>query len=105
MLKGMTMTSDDPATVARNTLLQIVTAARGGNPRDMQLASQITNDYSAEHKTILPLFISSVAFIQTIILTVAEAMEIDPDKLFHGICLGLSVKRLAEENQQTKDDQ
>jgi hypothetical protein len=98
------MTLDKPATDARNTLLQIVTAARGGQPGDMTLAAQITNDYQAENNTILPLFISAVSLIDSVIQSVAEPLGMSPDKLFAGICLGLSVKQLAEENQQETGD-
>ena len=94
------MTPPDPATEARNTMLQIVTAARTG---DMQLASILTTEYSDSHGDILPLFIQSISLIESIIRTVSEAMEIPPDKLFSGICLGLSVKAI-EEQQRNQEE-
>ena len=87
----------DPATEARNTLLTIITAARTD---DAQLAAAITNEYADEHGTLLPLFISSVSLIESILRTVSEAMEISPDKLFAGICLGLSVKDIEQQMNQ-----
>lgn len=90
----------DPADEARNAMLQIVTAARSN---DMALASTLTTEYYDEHGDILPLFISSVSLIESIIRTVSEAMEIEPDKLFSGICLGLSVKAI-EEQQRNQDN-
>ncbi len=95
----------DPANEARNILLQVVTAARGGTPQSMSLAAQITNDYESEHHTILPLFISSVALIETILSSVADEIGISSDKLFSGICLGISIRQMADEqNQQEKEE-
>lgn len=90
----------DPAEEARNALLAIVTAAR---TQDTQLAAALTNEYADEHGTLLPLFISSVSLIESIIRTVSEAMEISPERLFSGICLGLSVKAI-EEQQRNQED-
>lgn len=91
----------DPANEARNTLLQVVTAARNG---DMALAARLTNEYQMIHGSIMPLFISSVSLIETVLLTMANELELDADKLFHGICLGLSVKQIEEQmNQQTEE--
>jgi hypothetical protein len=67
----------------------------------MDVASMIVAEFESKHGTILPLFISSVSLIESIIRTVSEAMEIPPDKLFSGICLGLSVKQIEE--QQRRD--
>lgn len=90
------------ANAARNTLLQIVTAARTG---EVQLAARLTNEYNTMNGSILPLFISSVSLIETVLLTMANELQIEPDKLFHGICLGLSVKQIEEQmNQQEEDD-
>lgn len=78
----------------------IVTAARSG---DMQLAARLTNEYRTIHGDILPMFISSVSLIETVLSTLAAELKIDADKLFHGICLGLSVKQIEEQkNQQTE---
>lgn len=87
---------DNPADEARNQLLQIVTAARSD---DMQLAAALTDEYADKHGTLLPLFISSVSLIESVIRTVSEAMEIPSDKLFSGICLGLSIKAIEEQNR------
>lgn len=91
---------NDPAKEATNALLTIVTAARAD---DVELAAALTNEYAEKHGSLLPIFISSVSLIDTIIRTVSEAMEIPPDKLFSGICLGLSVKQIEEQtrNQDT----
>jgi hypothetical protein len=95
------MPQDPDANEARNTLLQIVTAARNG---DMQLAARLTNEYKVIHGDILPMFISSVSLIETVLLTMANELSLDADKLFHGICLGLSVKQIEEQmNQQTEE--
>lgn len=93
---------EDPANEARNAMLQIVTAAR---MNDMQLASVLTTEYADEHGTLLPIFISSVSLIESIIRTVSEAMEIDSDKLFSGICLGLSVKAIEEQQQNQRNQE
>lgn len=90
---------NDPAVEAQNALLTIVTAARTG---DVQLAGALTQEYLDKHGTLMPIFISSVSLIESIIRTVSEAMEIPPDKLFSGICLGLSVKQI-EEQQRNQD--
>jgi hypothetical protein len=90
----------DPANDARNTLLQVVTAARSG---DMDLASTLTTEYYSTHGDILPLFISAVSLIESIILTVSEAMDIPSGKLFSGICLGLSVKAIEEEQRNQNE--
>lgn len=92
----------DPADEARNQLLAIITAARIS---DMQLASVLTNEYAEQHGTLLPLFISSVSLIESILRTVSDAMEIPPDKLFSGICLGLSVKAIEEQQQQQRNQE
>lgn len=92
--------SVDPAEEARNQLLTIVTAARSG---DMDLAAELTNEYADKYGTLLPLFISSVSLIESIIRTVSEAMEIPPDKLFSGICLGLSLRAI-EEQQRNQEN-
>ena len=89
------MSDNDPATDARNTVLQIITAARGGKQVDMQLAAQITQEYATQHGGIYPLFISSIGVIETILLSVAEEMGIEPDKLLSGICLGVSIKDMS----------
>lgn len=86
----------DPASEAQNALLSIVTAARTG---DVELAAALTDEYVKQHGTLQPLFITSVALIESIIRTVSEAMEIPSDKLFSGICLGLSVKQIEEQNR------
>lgn len=78
---------------AQNAVLQIVTAARGG---DFNLAATIANEFELTHGSILPLLISSVSLIESILRTVSEAMDIPPEKLFSGICLGLSVKQIEE---------
>lgn len=85
---------------ARNTLLSIVTAARSGQ---MELASTLTREYEAINGSVLPLFISSVSLIETILLSVADEIGMDADKLFSGICLGLSVKEIEEKNQQSEE--
>ncbi len=87
---------DDPATEARNTVLQIITAARGGKQQDMVLAAQLTDEYAQQHGSIYPLFISSIAVIETILLSVADELSVPPDKLLSGICLGVSIRDLAE---------
>lgn len=81
-------------------MLQIITAARSG---DMKLASTLTTEYYDSHGDILPLFIQCVSLVESIIRTVSEAMEIPSDKLFSGICLGLSVKAI-EEQQRNQED-
>lgn len=91
----------DQATEARNVLLQVVTAARNG---DMTLAARLVNEYQVIHGSILPMLISSVSLIETVLLTMAQELDIDADKLFHGICLGLSVKQIEEQMNQRKDD-
>ena len=97
--------ADDLATEARNTVLSIVTAARGGNPTDMRLAATLTDDYDRKHGSIYPLFISAVGIIESILLTVADEVGIPPDKLFAGICLGLTVRQITDDkNQQEKDE-
>ena len=88
--------ADDPASQAQNTLLQVITAARSG---DLNLAATITMDFEQHNHTIMPLFISSVSLIESILNTVAEAMEIPVDKLFAGICLGLSVRQIEEQQR------
>jgi hypothetical protein len=85
---------------AQNAVLQIVTAAREG---DFHLASKIVAEFEAVHGSILPMFMSSIALIESVISTVSQAMDIPPDKLFAGICLGLSVKQI--EAQQERDQQ
>jgi hypothetical protein len=90
------MTTDDPATEARNTVLQIITAARGGTKQDMSLAATITDEYAQTHGSIYPLFISSVAIVETILLSVADELGVPPDKLLSGICLGVSIRDLAD---------
>lgn len=97
----VTMMIPDPATEARNAMLQIITAARNG---DMQLASVLTTEYHDTHGDILPLFIQSVSLVESIIRTVSEAMEIPPDKLFSGICLGLSVKAIEEQARNQENN-
>jgi hypothetical protein len=83
--------SIDPATEARNSLLSIITAARENN---MELASILTAEYAEEHDgDILPLFICAVELVETVLLSVANAVQMDPDELFSGICLGLSKKQ------------
>lgn len=86
----------NPADEARNAMLQIVTAAR---MNDMELASALTAEYADDHGTLLPLFISSVSLIESVIRTVSDAMDIPGDKLFSGICLGLSVRAIEEQQR------
>ena len=88
------------ATEVQNTLLAIVTAARGGEPGDMRLAAQLTAVFQVSNGSILPLFISAVALIETILLSIAHEVGVEPDKLFAGICLGLSLRQIQEQNQQ-----
>lgn len=83
----------NPVDEARNSYIQIVTAARV----DVNLAAQLTNEYMDKNGSLLPLVISSVSIVESIIRTVSEAMEIPPDKLFSGICLGLSVRAIEEQ--------
>jgi hypothetical protein len=91
------MSTDDPATEARNTVLQIVTAARGGGKQDMILAATLTREYADSHGgSIEPLFVSAIGFIETILLSVAEGMSISPDKLLSGICLGVSINDISD---------
>lgn len=90
----------DPADEARNQLFAIITAARMD---DMMLAGSLTNEYATEHGTLLPLFISSVSLIESILRTVSEAMDISPEKLFSGICLGLSVRAIEEQARNQED--
>lgn len=82
---------------AQNAVLQIVTAARAG---DFNLAATIAGEFELTNGTILPLLISSVSLIESILRTVAEEMELPPDKLFAGICLGLSVKQIEEQQRE-----
>lgn len=89
------------ADAARNALLSIVTAARSGQ---MDLAATLTNEYHVTHGSILPLFISAVSLIETVLLTLGESLDLEPDKLFHGICLGLSIRQIEEKNQQNESE-
>lgn len=92
----------DPATEARNVLISVVTAARAG---EMQLAATLVTEYGDSHGgDILPLLISSVSFIESILISVADAMEISSEKLFSGICLGISVKAIEEQQGEEPDD-
>lgn len=88
---------------ARNALLSIVTAARSGQ---MDLASTLTREYQMLNGgEIMPLFISAVSLIETILLSVADEIGMDADKLFSGICLGLSIKQIEEQqNQQSEEE-
>ena len=65
----------------------------------MQLASGLTAEYNDTHGDILPLLIQCISLVESIIRTVSEAMEIPPDQLFSGICLGLSVKAIEEQQR------
>lgn len=95
--------NSDPASEARNTLISVITAARAG---EMVLAGTLTDEYAQTHgDDILPLFISSIAFIESILVSVSEAMEITPEKLFSGICLGISVKAIEEQQQMEEPDE
>lgn len=85
---------------ARNTLIQIVTAARNG---DMNLASRIAKEYELINGTILPLLISSISLVSTVLETVSVELDMQPDHLWHGIALGLTVKQM-EQNQQGDTD-
>lgn len=96
----MNNSSTPDADAARNVLLSIVTAARSGQ---MSLAATLTNEYQLANGTLLPLFISSVSLIETIVATMAETLEMDADKLFSGICLGLSIRQIEEQNQQGEE--
>jgi hypothetical protein len=84
-------TSNKEANEARNAMLAIVTAARLGNT---DYAAKLTDEYRLAQGDILPLFISAVSMIETVILTVAKELNLDADKLWRGICLGLTVKQM-----------
>lgn len=88
---------------AQNAVLQVVTAARGG---DFHLAGKIVQEFEIVHGSIMPMFMSSISLIESVLRTVGEAMEIPPDKLFAGICLGLSVKQIeAQQREGTSNDE
>ena len=89
------------ADAARNALLAIVTAARSGQ---MELASSLTREYEILNGSVLPLFISAVSVIETILLSVADERGMDADKLFSGICLGLSIKQIEEQQNQQSEE-
>lgn len=82
---------------ARSVLVQIVTAARNS---DMDLATRLTAEYDAIHGDILPLFITAVTMIETVLLSVAESVGMPADKLWQGIALGLSVKEIERKKNQ-----
>ena len=90
----------DPAAIARNAVIQIVTAAKSG---DFQTASKIANEFSIVNGGLLPRVIAAVAFIETVINSVAEEIDMDSDILFQGICLGVSVKDM-EKNQENNEN-
>lgn len=93
----------DPAAQARNCVIQIVTAAKAG---DFGLASKIANEFSIMNGGLLPLVIAAVAFIETVINSVAEDLDMDANILFQGIALGVSVKEMENrKNQENNDEQ
>lgn len=100
MRRGKDMTMPNPD-IARNTLIQIVTAARKG---DMNLAQRIAGEYEIVNGTILPLFISAVSMIETVLRTVGELTDMDSDNLWQGIALGLTIRQM-QENQQEKGNE
>lgn len=85
---------------ARNLLIQIVTSARAG---DINTAVRLANEYKLLHGDILPLFISAISLVSTVLQTVAETLEdITADELWQGIALGLTIKQM-EENQRKEE--
>ena len=86
----------DP-TEARQLVIQIATASRAG---DIKLAIALTDEYAYKHGTLLPLLISSLTIIETIILSTAESVGMPADELWHGIALGLSMRQIQERKNQ-----
>lgn len=93
MAKGMNLNIPDH-NKAQNTLLQIVTAARNG---DFEIANILMAEFKLKYGSIDPLFMTSVALIESMITTVANGLDMPPDKFFAGVCLGLSVKQIEEQ--------
>jgi hypothetical protein len=100
-LSGLGRRNPDPAAEARNQLISVITAARAG---EMQLAATLVTEYGDKHGgDILPLLISSVSFIESILISVSDAMDITAETLFSGICLGISVRAIEEQQGKEPD--
>ena len=94
------MTEPD-ADAARSVLMSIVTAAHN---QDFETAQRITYEFSIVNNGIMPLLVSSISLIETILLSISEEIGMPADKLLQGIALGLSIKQMEQNNQQGENN-